>query len=184
MVFLASFISRLFEPMLVLYALSIIGGFRSNLIASQLSFYILYISIFFGAIFIFKFFIMLRLKTDWDIRERKKRILPLLVLLAVTIGNFFLIRTWNNEILINLFILFFIWFLGFFLITLKYKISGHVGIATLAAGVVTQWFGWWQVFLMIPLIAWARVETKNHTVLQVILGAIYSWMLVMFTSSI
>ena len=73
-------------------------------------------------------------------------------------------------------IFFLLWFLGFYLITLFWKISGHSGVATLGAFFVIQLFGlaWWPVFLAIPLVSWARVVRRDHTVGQVIAGVGYS----------
>ncbi|KKT34555.1 MAG: hypothetical protein UW22_C0071G0001 [Candidatus Gottesmanbacteria bacterium GW2011_GWB1_44_11c] len=69
-------------------------------------------------------------------------------------------------------------FFGFFLITLKFKISGHMWTATLLICMFVYWYGWIMVplFLMIPLIAWSRLMLKRHTVGEVIGGVVYSIM--------
>ena len=61
-----------------------------------------------------------------------------------------------------------------------WKISGHASVAALATGLIIQWFGWywWPILLIVPLVAWARVVRRDHTVGQVIAGAVYSWGLI------
>lgn len=177
---LALFISRLFEPMVVVVFLALLAGWRANLAGADRRLYALYLSaqvVLIGLIWVAA---RRRLKTDWDISERKKRIRPLLILLLIVLGNWFVVRIWHNGELLNFFYLFALWLLGFFFITLRYKISGHVGVVTLAAGLVVTWFGraWLPVFLTVPLVAWARVRLGKHTVGEVIAGVVYSWGLV------
>ena len=79
-----------------------------------------------------------------------------------------------------LFGLFVVWFLGFFLISLFWKISGHAGSIALATGLIIFWYGWnwWPALSLVLLMGWARVATKDHTVSQVVGGALYSWGLI------
>lgn len=72
-----------------------------------------------------------------------------------------------------------IWLFGFLLISLLFKISGHAGSITLATGLLMSWYGfaWWPILLLIPLVGWSRVVTKNHTVAQVVIGIAYSFIL-------
>ncbi|MCZ6679935.1 MAG: hypothetical protein O7E52_22100 [Candidatus Poribacteria bacterium] len=62
----------------------------------------------------------------------------------------------------------------FVLITPAWKISFHSGVAagcvTALALLVNVQFAW--LFLLLPLIAWARVHRKRHTVLQTVVAAI------------
>lgn len=64
--------------------------------------------------------------------------------------------------------------LVFSAITQMWKISFHSSVATgcvtLLVLLVSPYFGW--LFLLIPLIAWARVYRKRHTVLQTVVGAV------------
>jgi membrane-associated phospholipid phosphatase len=61
----------------------------------------------------------------------------------------------------------------FAIITFFWKISIHTSWMTF--GVITFFilFGKWMLLLilLIPAIGWARVKTKRHTVIQVVLGA-------------
>jgi len=58
-------------------------------------------------------------------------------------------------------------------ITLRWKISLHVGVATGVLTVFTLLFGPWIVPLgiLLPLLGWARVSVGDHTPSQVIAGA-------------
>jgi membrane-associated phospholipid phosphatase len=63
-----------------------------------------------------------------------------------------------------------------FLITLRWKISVHVGVIAGLAVVYTVLFGPRAIFFasLIPLVAWARVATGAHTPAQVLAGGVVS----------
>ena len=61
-----------------------------------------------------------------------------------------------------------------FVVTLFWKISFHSGVAAGALVVVGLEFGWIVAVILSPLvvlIAWSRVELREHTVAQVVAGA-------------
>jgi membrane-associated phospholipid phosphatase len=113
--------------------------------------------------------------SNWDVTnrsERPKMLWPLVVIELVSIGvfqQFSLI-----PILLGI--------IGFAVITHFWKISGHAMAAGLASGVLVARFGivWWPILLIVPLVCWSRVVRKNHTLAQVVAGAVYSWVLVFF----
>ncbi len=178
---LARLISSVFEPMSSLFAIAAIGGWRAGLRESALFLYVAYLSFLIGGIGVFRLFLMGKDKTDWDVSERKKRIRPLLLLIGFFLINRLAVALWYNQELSFLFTILMAWFLGFLLLTLRWKVSGHVGIVTLAVGLLLRWYGWsvWPVVPIIPLVAWARVVGENHTVGQVVAGAIYSTLILM-----
>ena len=60
-------------------------------------------------------------------------------------------------------------------ITQVWKISFHTGVFTGCVTVLVlilhdAWFAWF--FLLVPLIAWARVRRKRHTLIQTVVGAL------------
>ncbi len=181
MIVLARIISLVFEPMIVMALIALTGGWRSGLRGEAYAWYSI-------AMFVLTFFVacvrlllVRKFKTNWDISDRHKRVRLLIILFGFVGILFWSMTFWKNSALTNLFGLFLLWLLGFFLITLKYKISGHVAMVTLAAGLFFQWFGFWQAFFLVPLVAWARVVGKNHTIGEVITGALYSlFLLVVF----
>lgn len=118
---------------------------------------------------------------DWDITERSRRFVPLAALLGLIVIDIFLLRFFGPAELLPLLRLFLVWAIGFFLMTLVTKISGHAAGNALTSGLVIVWYGWgwWPLLLTVPLVGWARVVRRDHTVSQVILGALYSWTLVL-----
>lgn len=113
--------------------------------------------------------------SDWDMGIRKERVLPFLTLLVFGLIQYiFVVRgmPWLQQLMQ----LCMVWFAGLSLITLRYKISGHVGGITLASGLLILFLGWswWPVLLTIPLVAWARVVGKHHTLGQTVAGFVYT----------
>jgi membrane-associated phospholipid phosphatase len=64
----------------------------------------------------------------------------------------------------------------FMVINIYWKISVHTAFISAAAVVLTAAFGvkavW--IFVLLPLVAWSRLELKMHTLAQVIAGAVLS----------
>lgn len=170
-------VSRILDPMWVIPAVTLVKtaplGFLFSLILMLLML---------GIPFILRFHFR---KHDWDIKKRKDRpqIIAVLLLLGCITMIFSLI--FGNTEMTTLLLFYEVWLLGFLCISLFYKISGHVGGMALGTGLLLSWYGiaWWPMLLLIPIVGWARVITKNHTIAQVIVGGLYSWiLLVVFTS--
>jgi hypothetical protein len=172
----ATIVSRVFEPEIMLaVALFIYAIYRHIPLATA----IVWVLVFILPPMMFRLWAKKAKGLDWDIHDRTKRTIPLLLLLGLIVVDVLLL--WIFEIsLLPLFFLFFVWALGFFLITTLWtKISGHTSGNALATGLVVTLYGWhfWPVLLIVPLVSWARVKRKDHTIGQVILGALYSWIL-------
>jgi len=112
---------------------------------------------------------------DMDIPERSERNYPLLlVILSYAIG--FLVLYFLNAPTITT-VLMFCYFsntLAVFFINLYWKISIHsLGVAGPVAALVYV-FGLYGLpfILIIPLVMWSRLYLKEHTLTQVIIGAI------------
>jgi membrane-associated phospholipid phosphatase len=175
--FIPTVVSRVLDPPILLSILTMIGVFKSDI--SQKGFVVLGIllPLFSGVPLVFFFWLLkTRRIHDIDISNRKERIGPLLGLLVLFLIDIIVISFFDNPFLLHMFFLYFFWTLGFFLITLFWKISGHTGVLTLAGGMLVQWFGSFvlALFPLILLVAWARVVRKDHTPLQVFAGALYS----------
>lgn len=179
---LSLLVSRLLDPMWVVTAIALMGAYASGLSGTNLIKYFLVTIVFvlLPPLILRWWFTKSKGSSGWDIAKRAERPRALVVLLALGIMNIFIARTYGNAFLGNLFIFFELWIVGYFLISLYYKISGHAGAIALATGLAILWFGWtwWPLLLLVPLMGWARVVTKNHTVAQVVAGSLYSWMLV------
>jgi len=174
----ATVISRVFEPFVTMGVVSILAVYKSGL--SGLPLYIFLFGVVIATIVLLATLLHWAVKkghlSNWDLSNRRERIVPLAVALAVLIMDLINARFFINDFLVDLFTLYIVWTIGFFLITLFWKISGHAAGATLAAGLVIRWYGWdlWPVLIVIPLLSWARLVRKDHTLKQVTAGVIYS----------
>ncbi len=175
----AVIISRLLDPMWVMGAISILGAYRMDLRGDALWRIVLLISFVMIAplVILRMYFARRKTQSGWDIKTLSHRPMIIGVLLVFGLVNIWLSYIFGNEAFRNLFIFYECWIAGFFLISLFWKISGHAGGLALATGLVILWYGWtwWPILLLIPLIGWARVVSRNHSTAQVIAGAIYSW---------
>lgn len=171
-------ISRIFDPLAVFVILIIVGILQSGIEAgSAIRFFLLII---FGILTPPVLLLTLALKkgwvSGWDISDRKERVRAFSILFLFLVIDAYVMRQIQTPPLASLFIAVFVWFLGFFLFTLRWKLSGHVGVLTLAVLSMIHWFGfdWWPLLFLIPLLSWARVAGKYHTSGEVIGGALYS----------
>lgn len=174
-------LSRLFDPMWVMAVVTILGAYHYGLQGIALwriAVLVLFVMVA-PTLALRILFARMHRSSGWDIRSLKHRPAVIGVLLMFGILNIFLARSYGNEQLMQLFVFYELWLLGFFLVSLIWKMSGHAGAVALAAGLVILWFGiaWWPFLLLVPVVSWARVVTKNHSVGQVIAGSIYSWIL-------
>jgi hypothetical protein len=110
--------------------------------------------------------------SNWDIsiREERPKILWPLVIIELTGVLIFQLFSFLPIVAI---------LVGFVVITHFWKISGHAMCAALASGILVKIFGvsWWPVLLIVPLVCWARVYRRDHTLWQVIAGSLYAWIL-------
>lgn len=152
----ALFVSRIFEPALLI---SIVF-----LVTTRSVFWLFMVM---GPVLGYRLWLKKREHLDWDITDRKKRVMPLLLLCFFLVLINMLVRVFSPQ-LFSLSVLFLLWTIGFFLITLKYKISGHVAVATLFA------YFYPVSFFIVPVVSWSRVVLKKHTLGEVIAGFLYS----------
>lgn len=154
-------VSRVFEPITMLSFVFLVESVRVGVP-------VLHVLLWMGLVAVPSVFFMLRSRLDWDIKDRKRRIKPLGMLFGMLILVSILV--WVVEpLLVPVVLLFTFWCAGFLLITLFTKISGHTAGVALAAGV------FWPLWLAVPVIAWARVTAKRHTVGETLVGAFFSF---------
>ena len=168
---IALLVSSLFEPMLVLCVAAALASWQAVLEGRMLTGYTLYIFAFGVTIALVRLLLARQVKTNWDISDRKKRIMPLLILSAIFAGNLFVVSFFGNRELLAFHALWFVWIVGFLLITLRWKISGHLSVLTLAA------MYWWPLFFTLPVVGWSRISLKRHSMREVIGGVLYSFAL-------
>lgn len=167
----AFIISRLLDPLWVIPAVTLLQAYTHGFLFS----FVLMI-VMLGIPLVLR---LLYNRSGWDISQRSDRPKALALLLVLGLVNIVLAAVWDIPSLTHLFIVYEVWMAGFLIISLFWKISGHAGAITLATGLIIRWFGWnwWPVLILVPLMGWARVVTKNHTFLQVLIGTVYSWIL-------
>ena len=112
--------------------------------------------------------------TDFHLRVREQRIKPLLVILAAMIVAWLaLLVGAAPRLLLALAGAGTVQALIIFLVTLRWKISGHA--AAIAGLAVLSWLLASPVAapaaLSVPLVIWARLQLRRHTFLQTLAGA-------------
>lgn len=116
----------------------------------------------------------------WDghhVRNREARTLPLvLCLLSTAVGLAILLVGRSPRDLVALDVAMLASLFVCLLITRWWKISLHTAVAGGAAATLILLYGPWLVLLVlaVALVAWSRVEVSDHTVAQVVAGAIVS----------
>lgn len=175
----ATIVSRILDPFIVLAVLLIIALTKSSLThALQIQWFIITGLAMIGVpLGLFVWALHKGKIRNWDISDRGERPKLFLVMLVYETLLLFIIRPFMDIFLFQTFLTFIIAFAGFAFITLFWKISGHAFVSALAAGFIIQWFGWiwWPVLLIVLLVSWSRVVRGDHTVLQVLAGTIYAW---------
>lgn len=164
----ASLISTTTEPMLLAMIVGFIGGWQTGLRGYIYIWYVLYLLGLSLVIWVARLRFMHSMHTNWDVSSRPKRVRLLIFLLGFSAFIFLSIFVFHTPALTRFVFGLLLWLLGFFLITLKTKISGHMAVATLIVG----WF--WPIIFLLPLIGWSRIVLKRHTVGEVIGGFLYT----------
>lgn len=112
--------------------------------------------------------------TDWGISVRTQRYrLNIVAVVSCTIILLVMHVIENISVFQYTFMLFILTVL-FTLLTFFTKISAHTSSITLIGFTLVLIFGieFWWVFTLIPIVVWARVELKKHTLFQALCGAI------------
>ena len=170
--------------MIIAYGVAMLGGIHAGLVGASWNTYIWSITIIMGVVFGARMYFKRKDKTNWDISDRKKRIVPMAILLVCVGVIYAWLRAFAEPSVASLFGIFFLWVIGFFLLTLKIKASGHVGMLTWLVCQLIFWFGTSMIPLVvfIPLLAWSRLALKRHTMIEVVVGFVYS-ILMFFVSA-
>jgi len=180
---IATIISRIFDPFISLLVLIILALRISTLSGfEQIRFFTLALLTMIGIpVVLLLWAVKKKYIRDWDMNERNQRPITFLILFVIEVTSILFLRSYMDAFLFRLCIDIMIWLVGFSAITLFWKISGHAGVTALATGLIVSWYGWWTwwpLLIVIPVVSWARVVRKNHTVAQVIAGAAYSLVLI------
>ncbi len=176
---IATVVSWIFEPITMFFCLFVLTFIRGNV--TGVFIWIVSAALLIG-VPLALILIALRKKivSNWDVSERRQRPKVLVVLLAWEAANVFILRVLVPSGVLTTFLFLLTVLVGFTLITLRWKISGHALAAALASGMIVSWYGWrwWPLLSIVPLVGWARVVRRDHTVGQVVAGAAYPWILI------
>ena len=112
---------------------------------------------------------------DWHLHTKEDRLLPLcFTLVSLILGTVLLHQIGASREIIWACIAYIVNTVVFTAITPLWKISFHTSVTTgcimVLGFLVDSQLGW--LFLLIPLIAWARVYRKRHTFLQTVVGTL------------
>lgn len=111
---------------------------------------------------------------DWFVGDRRFRIGPLLVSLGSFIVLFFLSLIYGLRVFNLLSYIYVCNTVVAIAITMKWKISIHLyGLAGPLTFLVIVYDGfYWLWFLLVPIVAWARLKLRAHSLSQVVAGGI------------
>jgi hypothetical protein len=111
--------------------------------------------------------------SDFHIPIRNQRIKPMLLMLGMNfLTTLMLLRMSPPDLLIGFAVEGVSVLLIMFLVTLKWKISGHAAAVTAFCSICTIFFGAIAAlsFMLVPVVIWARLKLHRHTVLQTLAG--------------
>ena len=143
---------------------------------SQIALWWTFISIVFSAII--ALFVLYGVRRGFfnnlDVSNRKQRIIlyPVIIAVVLLFGGF-VFFTHGPKILIQASFLIIVALIILDIINTRIKVSGHVGVVSAFVTGLMYAFGGIASFslLLIPLIAWARIVEKRHTLKETIVGA-------------
>lgn len=176
-------ISRLLDPFMSLTVLFILSALQSGMtgmvfIRFLLFFFVVVVAPLVGLLW---WAVKTKRVTNYDLSDRKERVRVLLFFFVFLVIDGILIHTFFPfGKLQEMFLFIFLFIFGFFLLTLKWKISGHMAFATLTIGLILFWYGmaFFPIVALLPLLGWLRIKLKRHTMGEVIGGTVYSLLFV------
>lgn len=112
--------------------------------------------------------------SDLDVCQRKERARPMLAALGGAATSLILLRLGSApQLLLGIGMATFLQLALVFIVTLRWKISVHTTAAASFAVLMWGLLGAVAWLGVIPLIAWARLHLKRHTLAQTIAGALW-----------
>ena len=137
--------------------------------------------------YLYVFFLFKRkLINDLHVPNREDRIKPLIIAIISYIMGYFVLYLLKAPLFLkSVFTISIVSSVILTTITYFWKVSFHTSWVTSVAVTFYILFGEWALFLLllIPVIGWARVKIKRHTVMQVVLGTVISAIISLFVYS-
>jgi membrane-associated phospholipid phosphatase len=116
-----------------------------------------------------------KMVSDFHIPIRSQRIRPMVFMLVTTVISIFLLMGLHTpRFVMMLSLAAFGQLVIIFVITLKWKISGHAAAVSTFSALCWLFYGSLAgfVFILIPIVIWARLRLKRHTPLQTLGGTV------------
>lgn len=181
---LAEYISIILGPQIWLPVLMLVILLNSNLTLKQLWILIPSIGLLQVAIPLGYLYLAPKegLATKWDLPRRQDRYLFFIVAIFCTIASLYIVYLLGTPFLFQMGLIFLGLLVILSLITIYWKISLHASINTAGSILICYIFGlqYIWVFLSIPLVFWARLTLKRHTISQLLAGTILSGLFTIF----
>ena len=118
-------------------------------------------------------------KFDFNIRKREERPLYLFLIALGFITNFILISMYNIPQVKEITLFFSLAFLVFAIITIFWKISGHMTQTVITILILAYVFTDIRIYILlvgylicVPLVGYSRIKLKHHNIWQVIAGTL------------
>ncbi|NMB83823.1 hypothetical protein GYA28_00880 [Candidatus Roizmanbacteria bacterium] len=175
---IAEVVSLVFGPLLFWPLMLVVIANRTRLSYEQYQIMFPAVLFFQIAVPLLLFFAALKKKkfSDFDITERKQRIIPLLTLTGLMIPTMILAKIAGNKFFFDMYLMLFSVVVVNAIITFRWKISLHMAVATLGILIINYLY-YWQFSLMIfivPLLFWSRFYLRRHTFYQLLFGCLFS----------
>ncbi|MDD3475138.1 MAG: phosphatase PAP2 family protein, partial [Candidatus Dojkabacteria bacterium] len=118
-------------------------------------------------------------KFDFNIRKREERPLYLFLIALGFITNFILISMYNIPQVKEVTLFFSLAFLVFAIVTIFWKISGHMTQTVITILILAYVFADIRIYILlagylicVPLVGYSRIKLKHHNIWQVIAGTL------------
>lgn len=115
-------------------------------------------------------FIRLKIVSDWDITKKEERQPVMMAVVILSLISLMTIYLFGNELILSLTLILFLIIIITSAITFFWKISLHMTLNVTGTIIINFLFSWslpW-LYLTIPLVFWARLKLKKHTVNQLL----------------
>ena len=174
---IANLTSNILNPFAVGFVLIILVSFESTAgIFEALKWTLILIALSILPIYLFTVYLVRKSGLDGvfaSVRRQRTKIYTLGVILGA-VGYVILLYLKAPLVLLALFVTGFSAAVIFMCINLWWKISLHTAVVAVAVTVLVILYGFMAVVTagLIPLLAWARVESGHHSVAQVLIGAL------------
>lgn len=173
--YIAKFISTVINPLVILSVLPFILVFKSTQDYSKAWFWTIFSLVF---ILIFSLFVLIAIEkgyfSDLDISKRRQR--SMLYTFSIALSAIYVVFLYFLKAPEVLFIALFGLVFGLASMEFINRITkASIHVASIAAFATSLFLGFGPLFLLsfvlVPMVAWARIKTHNHTKRQTLIGA-------------